>query len=249
MDELLPDTGLPTEPVPTLPDETAAASIQAPPSPPTARTPSARKSKAARAYLIDLLTITVGVLIALSLEGLREWIQDRRVVATAAAAIERELSDNLEEIRIITATSDNRRGQIAQALRFANEMIETETSMITQLDLGFEIAEVSSASFETAARNGALALMDYEQARAYSRAYEVQEMFAEHQSRTLSELEGAAAMLSADPYGALPGDIQRFREHVLALVGMLAIEGQLAEMLIGSYRDAMGEERPSGSGS
>jgi hypothetical protein len=202
-----------------------------------------------RRWLTELFTITAGVLIALGLDGLKNWLEDMRLVTTARTAIERELGDNLEEVKILAATADQRMEKLTRALRLANDLIETETSTVQQVDLGFEIAEVSSASFQTAGRNGALALMGYEEARRFSRAYEAQEMFVSYQRRKLEELESAAAYMTADPYGALPGDIEQFREHLLALVAMENIEGQLVARLIEDYGEAMGGEKPSGSGS
>jgi hypothetical protein len=202
-----------------------------------------------RGWLTELFTITAGVLIALGLDGFKDWLEDMRLVTTARTAIERELTDNLEEVRIVDATADQRMEKLSQALRLANDLIETETSTVQSVDLGFELAEVSSASFDTAGRTGALGLMSYEEARRYSRTYQSQQMFVEYQRRKLEELEAAAAYMTADPYGALPGDIERFREHLLSLVAMESIEEQLVSKLIEDYREAMEGERPSGSGS
>jgi hypothetical protein len=199
--------------------------------------------------LADLLTITAGVLIALSLEGLIGWARDRRLVATARAAIEQELADNLVEVEGIAASAAANRGRIRQALQLANELIASETSTIQQVNLGFDVAELSSAGFDTAERTGALGMMGYQQARRYAQVYEAQRMFVAHQDRMLEQLEAAAASMTGDPYGALPGDIERFRQHLLSLVAMLNIEDQLLARLAEDYREAMGGGGPPGSGS
>jgi hypothetical protein len=213
------------------------------------RKPTRTRRPVTQRFLRELFTVTLGVLIALSLDGLKGWLEDRRLVTTARVAIERELSDNLEEVRIAAATADQRMEKLTVALRLANDLIESETSTVTRVDLGFELAEVSSASFDTAGRNGALALMRYEEARTYSRIYQSQQRFVDYQSRKFEELEAAAAYMAGDPYGALPGDIERFREHLLELVAMENIEAQLMTQLIEYYQSAMGGEQPSGSGS
>jgi hypothetical protein len=216
---------------------------------PGAAKPPGRRMAQRQRFLRELFTVTLGVLIALTLDGLKGWLEDRRLVTTARVAIERELIDNLEEVRIAAATADQRMEKLTVALRLANDLIASETSTVSRVDLGFELAEVSSASFDTAGRNGALALMRYEEARRYSRIYQSQQRFVEYQSRKLEELEAAAAYMAGDPYGALPGDIERFREHLLELVAMENIEAQLMTQLIEYYQSAMGGEKPSGSGS
>jgi hypothetical protein len=54
-----------------------------------------------RHFLIHLLTITVGILIALSLEGLNEWRHHRNLVHEAQSNLANELHDNLEQQRAI----------------------------------------------------------------------------------------------------------------------------------------------------
>jgi len=45
-------------------------------------------------FFIQLLTITAGVLIALSIEGLTEWNHHRQLVREATETIAREIADN-----------------------------------------------------------------------------------------------------------------------------------------------------------
>jgi hypothetical protein len=203
--------------------------------------------RSVRRFAADLFTITVGVLIALSVEGLREWIQERRLVQEARESITREIEDNLAEVQFVIDAEPQRRQNLEEALRLANELLETEATGITQVDLGFTMAELSSASWDTAERTGAVGEMDYGSARTYARVYEVQELFTTHQDRMLERLAAAAAGLAQDPLGALPSDLEIFRQHVLNLLGDLAVEQELANMLAESYREVL--TAPAGDGS
>jgi hypothetical protein len=202
-----------------------------------------------RQFVLDLFMITAGVLIALSVDGLREWVQNRRVVATAQATIEREIRDNRDEVLAVLGSAQERRQNLDQALQLANELIEGQPSAINSINLGFNLAETSAARWEIAQRSGALAHMDYDQARAYARVYEAQARFAQLQDRTMARLESAAAVASGDPRGLTPEDLQQLRQQVLGMIGELQIERQLASRLLELYDGVLGGETTAGGGS
>jgi hypothetical protein len=210
-----------------------------------AGTRRAPRRQRGRRLVRELLTITAAVLIALLLEGLREWAQERLLVREAVASINREIVDNLRDVEAVILSADQRTQNLDNALQLANALIEGLPTAITQIELGFDLAELSAASWQTAERTGALAHMSYEQARSYFRVYEAQALFVAHQQRAMTRLEEASASLSLDPYGALPADIERFRGHLLALKAQMDIEQQLARRLSEGYRDVL-EGRPAG---
>ena len=49
-------------------------------------------------YAFQFITVTAGVLIALFIDGLVEWKNNRELVAEAHATIVREVADNLKEL-------------------------------------------------------------------------------------------------------------------------------------------------------
>jgi len=53
-------------------------------------------------FLLQLVTITAGVLIALSLEGVREWSHYRTLVREARETLAREIAENMKEVNIAT---------------------------------------------------------------------------------------------------------------------------------------------------
>ena len=202
-----------------------------------------------RQFVLDLFMITAGVLIALSVDGLREWVQNRRVVATAQATSEREIRENRDEVLSVVGGESERRQNLDQALQLANDLIEGQASPINSINLGFNLAEMSAASWEVAQRSGALAHMDYDQARRYARVYETQARFAQLQDRSLARLESAAAVASSDPRGLRPEDLQSLREQVLGMIGELQIERQLASRLLELYDGVLSAETTAGGGS
>jgi hypothetical protein len=199
---------------------------------PIVETPLARVgSGGMRGYLVDLVIITVGVLIALSLEGVRQWRSDRALVREAEATLQLEIAENRREIDRVLADDEERQAALDQALRFIEELLADGSTEVTELDLGFSLAELSSASWITAERMGAIAHMDYDRVRALSRVYESQDLFVEQQRQSLGRLSAALAIMSTsdDPTRLEPNDLRAFRAEVLGLRAELFIQAQLAE--------------------
>jgi hypothetical protein len=201
-----------------------------------------------RNLLVELLVIVAGVLIALALEGLWGWIADRALAREAHETIRREIADNLADVEDVLAANASRDAALGNAVRFVDELLERGTTEVTSLELGFEMAELSSASWETAERTGALAEMEYADVREYAQVYEAQARYQEQQRRTLERLAAASAVLHAadDPLKASPEDLRAFRAHVLELRAALDIQQQLLERTRYLYRSVLGLDEAGG---
>jgi hypothetical protein len=188
------------------------------------------------------------VLIALSLEGARQWLSDRALVREAERTLLVEIEENRVEIEGILADDDERQEALERALTFVDELLEDGTTDVNEIDLGFSLADLSSASWATAERTGAIAHMDYERVRQLSGVYEAQELFVEQQRRNLARLASATAAMSTtdDPTHAQAEDLRRFRSEVLGLRADLYIQRQLAERLRTLYEEV--SRAPDGSG-
>jgi hypothetical protein len=209
---------------------------------PVATTPVPVGPGRMRGYLVDLVVITAGVLIALSLEGVRQWMSDRALVREAEATLMLEIAENRRELDRVSAGDSARQAALDQALRFIEELLADGSTQVTELDLGFSLAEVSSASWTTAERMGAIAHMDYDRVRALSRVYEAQDLFVEQQRQSLARLSAALAVMSTsdDPTRLEPDDLRAFRAEVLGLRAELFIRGQLAERARTLYGEILG---------
>ena len=60
-------------------------------------------------FSLQLVTITAGILIALSLEGLVEWNHNRALVREARTTISREIADNRKELEEMPTQWDSRK--------------------------------------------------------------------------------------------------------------------------------------------
>jgi len=188
-------------------------------------------------FWLHLVTITAGVLVALSLEGVRESLRDRALVREARANIRRELADNLKELdgelRGMPAANEH----LDTALKFADEMLATGHSAIQKLELNVSNATLRTASWQTADRTGALAHMDYGDVQKYADTYAMQELYAVTQRGLVQQLASALAIISAgDPTRAARADVEQFRHQVLEMRGEIYILEQFGQRLREGYR-------------
>ena len=212
--------------------------------------PAPRRAHPIRNFVVQLLTITAGVLIALFFEGLVGWNQNRALVREARAMIAREIASNKKEVDGELATLDDRAARLDTAVRMANELLATKTTTVTKLDLGVSFAELQNVSWRSAERTGAVGHMDFSEVQEYSRVYDFQELYTAHQRRAVERLAAVLSILaSGDPHRAAPRDLEAFRQQILALRGDMVIEGQLLARLSEMYgrrlQQRPGEQRGS----
>ena len=179
------------------------------------------------------------MLIALLINGLVEWNNNRELVEQARATIRREVEANLKELQGLPDTVKRSEGDLETAARFANELLATGKTDVRTLQFGFNIATLNSSGWHTAERTGALAHMDYEEVQEYSELYSMQQLF-DNQARKAIDLVATSSALVAsgfDPTKATTEDLKAFRQQVMLLQSNLLVTEQLGTQLIKGYQD------------
>jgi septal ring factor EnvC (AmiA/AmiB activator) len=194
-----------------------------------------------RDFFVQLVIVTAGVLIALLLQGLVDWQRGQALVREARANIRQELQDNIKEIDGEIAGFKRRRANLENALQLANDLLASGKSDINQIDVGSSLAGLTAASWRSAERTGALALMEYRDVQALSGVYDAQDLYVAQQRRSLERVAGAMAAVAKGPHAAPRADLEGFRRDVLALLGDLTVERQLAEQLSESYKSTVAD--------
>ena len=192
-------------------------------------------------YFFQFVTVTVGVLIALLINGLVEWNRDRELVADARATIAREIADNKQDLEASLSGMAAEMKSLDNAMRFASEMLETKKTAINELKVGLNLSDLSSNGWRTAERTGALSHMPYDEVQKYSRLYDLQDLITEQQRRMLEQLGSASAILSSDfnPDNPNLKDLEAFRGSVMGLRSALTIHEQMARRLAERYAEAL----------
>jgi len=196
-------------------------------------------------FLIQLLTITAGVLIALSIEGLTEWNHHRLLVREAKETIAREIADNKSALERHFTDWDKSVNGIETSLKLAEDLLATKKSEIHEIELGFHLSSLSDASWRTAERTGALTYMDYSDVQYYAKLYGIQDLYVSQQRRVMDRTVSALSQISggSDPHKAPPNDLERFRLELMTLRGEMLADKQLGEALLKAYNEALAKHK------
>lgn len=192
-------------------------------------------------YVFQFVTIALGVLIALMTNTWVDWRNDRQLVAEARATITREIADNKKELEQTSESFSRDHDALANALKFASDMLATHKTSIHSLNLHFNLADLSNTSWHTAERTGALSHMDYAEVQKYSKLYDFQDLFIQQQRTALAQLSQASAIISSDfdPDNPNVKDLEDFRERVMQLQATMRIQRDFADRLSKSYDEAL----------
>ena len=201
------------------------------------------KSKYSAAdYTFQFITVTAGVLIALLIDGLVDWNNNRELVAEARATIARELADNKKDLNATLSALPRDREALDKALKFADDMLTVRKTTVTEILLHYTLADrISATSWRTAERTGALGHMDYAEVQKFSKVYDFQDLFLQQQRMLLSQLGSASTLLVTgfDPDKPNMKDLEGFRARVMELGAALKLQEDLGKKLAEYYDEAL----------
>jgi hypothetical protein len=138
-------------------------------------------------FLLHLLTITVGLLIALGLEGCVEHWKQRELKKDADTKLRQEIRDNGKELALIHNANATEQVNLKRIIDFLNARKKNQPYDTRQIRLDFTMGDLKSASWKTAAATGALGFMDYDQVQRYADVYQLQDKYSALQDQTIDE--------------------------------------------------------------
>jgi hypothetical protein len=122
-------------------------------------------------FFIHLFTITIGLLIALSLEGLVEYIHHRHLVAEARANIRLELEQNHTaaqgDLSLLQKNIDLQQSNIQAIHKLQAHTKDFHGSVVNTMSFN----AIEDAAWRTARDTGALSFMPYDEVQRYSDLY------------------------------------------------------------------------------
>jgi hypothetical protein len=191
-------------------------------------------------FLFEIATIIVGVLIALSVDGVSESLHDRKLVREARANLQAELRDNRQELATVLAKHEPRRSQVEHAIALADQLLaDGEKVRQEDVTLGLSLADLSTSARETAAATGAFGKMTYAEVKHFTSVYGMQEKFQAVQDRmsqqfvlVLPVTKGRLATLST-------GELQAWHQNLRLLLQHLVVTTQFGTQLLRAYDDAL----------
>lgn len=146
-------------------------------------------------FMLHLLAITIGLLIALGLEATMEWIHHRHQAAEARKNIAQEIRDNQQNLTRELSALPTEETQLDKLLDVVSEE-ENGGKAKPDQRLVWVVIRLNDASWSTAFTTGAVEHMDYDEVRRYSQLYGLQQMFNTTMDRYLESRRDMYAVLT-----------------------------------------------------
>jgi hypothetical protein len=137
-----------------------------------------------RDFFVHLVIITLGLLIALALEGIVGYIHERHLVHEANANITSEMQDNQKDVENTVKAAVQYQKDMKHLIVLM-EQIKAGNELKGSVNLTFEKADLNTASWQTAAATHAIAYMRYRDVKRYEDVYGLQTDFELAQERAM----------------------------------------------------------------
>lgn len=205
------------------------------------------KLESLRDVAFHLFIVTVGILIALSLEQLVEWRHHRELVREAGTNIVSEIRDNKEELDQLQKIVPELRRNQTTILNFIQDVVDHGKSKINSLQLSFHLAQLSDTSWTTAQTVGAPGFMPYADVKKYAAVYHLQDEYARFQTRTVDSVVSAMTVFSEnnDPNKLPRAELEAERARILETISALTAQSQIGEGLSKAYAELLAQSRPA----
>jgi hypothetical protein len=190
-------------------------------------------------FFKHLSIVTVGILIALSLEGLLEWRRHRELAEEARANVMSEIRANEKDLQLfLDAVPEIRKNQMA-ALDAVQGVLGRGKSGAPVPPFSFRLAELSNTSWTTSQTIGALAFMPYAEVKKFAGVYQLQDEYLRLQVRTEDAVVTAISLLSVNtnPGSLSKPELDAERDRILASLSALTAETQVGGFLEKVYAD------------
>jgi len=138
-----------------------------------------------RDFSLHLLTITIGIVIALTLEGVVQHHHERALVHEAVRSLDAEIATN----RTRVAKHRNELTKLVDELTRLQGQVKSRRAGAswsnTNIEIHPPITLLSGAAWEAASATQALSLMGLEETQRYAPVYAIQRAFLTYQDRSL----------------------------------------------------------------
>jgi hypothetical protein len=192
--------------------------------------------------LVHLTLITLGVLIALSFDGIASWREHRALVREARANLASEIRDNINELTNRLKNIPTERRNIDRAHEFLTTLMQ-HRQVEGKLELGFVTADLRDASHATAQITGAFALMDYDEVKKYASVYGHQALYVQLHNEAFQNLSRTLALGDILGRNETPStrELDDLRQQLRLTSASLTIEEQIGGALVKDYERVLQE--------
>lgn len=193
-----------------------------------------------RDFLLHLFTITVGLLIALGLEGCVERSHHRHLVHEAEASLRAEIQNNSKILSSALTDLQKQQDALAKDIDVLNYIVKNHKAPEhSSMEIGSSVRDLANVAWKTAQTTTAVAYMPYPEVQEYAEIYSTQEDLKNAELQATRD-----AIISIGPLGNGPkgdsdptgGYAEEVRGKVEILLGQLRIVDSLTKSLEGQYK-------------
>jgi hypothetical protein len=127
-------------------------------------------------FFVHLITITIGLLIALGLEGSVEWMHHRHLMREARTNIRQEIVDNQEQVQKNLRNIQEDEERMKQNLQFLVKARSHADLKNQTLSFSLSWSSFNASAWESSRDTGALSYMEYKDVKDFSDVYGQQEL-------------------------------------------------------------------------
>jgi hypothetical protein len=200
-------------------------------------------------FLVHLGTITIGLLIALSLEGWAEWMHHRHLVHEAEASLSGEIDRNAHSLGGVVDDLHKNQADLKHDVAVLDQVVDTgKMPEHEHMNISFHIHGFDNLGWKTAQATGAASYMSYEQAQQYADIYATQDELAEAEKQAARDaILSLAPFMDADAHRPDPTreEAKAMREKIQTLLGQLLLVDSLMTSLDKSYQKYQAAHHPN----
>ena len=193
----------------------------------------------ARDFFLHLFTITVGLLIALGLEGCVERQHQRHLVHEAEAGMRREIAENAKGIGSLRQQVADQETQLDRDLEVLKRAKAHPGAKQEKVSFTFRMQGFDDLTWKTAQTTGALALMPYGDATVYSGIYDRQDELYREQREIVVDAMRAASIIVTQSDGEQPTAAQV--DTTAERIGMIKLRLLLLSSVLDSLDTSYGK--------
>ena len=185
-----------------------------------------------REFVVEIGTITLGILIALALESLVEAARNRETVATARAPIVAELKANRAHLAEVVQAARTDEDSLKAYLAYGQARLRHQPAVFPKdAPLLGNFTTLSSSAWEAAVAAQVFVHMPYEQTSAVTRAYAASRAFNAMEDKAEAQWFGLAA-IGDDPEHLSEAEMRKaIADLRIAAVHQTAVEQAGARIL------------------
>ena len=203
--------------------------------------PPHKAAHGVRDFAIHLFTITIGLLIALSLEGAVEWQHHRHLVHDAEASLHEEIQSNAESMPGTLDALKKEQASLKHDVELLKVVMATKKfPPNSSLSISFGIKTFEDVSWKTAQSTGALSYMPYDMAQKYSNIYATQNELADSEKAAARDtIIALGPFLNTDKNDLNPHfeEASAMKDKIEVLQGQLLLVSSFMNNLDADYKD------------